>query len=218
MNTPRKRKSAALVLIDVSNLAYMRQNFSQDIVEQTLLRAVIKIKRIFGDMDAIGRIGDNRLAVLMEGADRERVGKLAVELIASGLMPSKNLQQDITIIFHFGVVILEDYEGHLDEILPSLQILCDKMSPRTQRPIRFLNDTNTTKKHTHPTPQANSADLDVPSSLLSQQQAEEGASSMRMEPGNHSTTNPLHLPPSRPSNHSSGHNSAGHAPSSSFHR
>lgn len=220
MSTPRKRKGAALLLIDVSNLAYMRQNFSQDIVEQTLLRAVIKIKRIFGDMDAIGRIGDNRLAVLMEGTDRERVGKLAVELIASGLMPSKNLQQDITIIFHFGVAILENYEGHLDEILPSLQILCDKMSPRTQRPIRFLNDVSTTTKNTRPTPQANSVDLGAPSSLLSQQQqqAEDAMSSARMAPDSHSTTNPLHLPLSGPSNHNSGHNSAGHAPSSSFHR
>jgi len=145
MASPRKRKEAAVVLVDVSNLPYMRENFAQDVVEQTLLRAVIKIKRVFGDMDAIGRIGDNRLALVLENSSKDLISKLAVELIASGLMPSKHTKQDISIIFHFAVVLLNDYEGAADDLMPALQALCDKMSPRTQRPIRYLENKTSPK-------------------------------------------------------------------------
>ena len=141
MASARKRKGSALVLIDISNLPFMRTSFAPEVIEQTLLRAVIKIKRIFGEVDAMGRIGDHCIAVLLENADRDRVSKLAVELIASGLMPSKNAKQDITIVFHFAVALLDDYAGDADAdaLLAQLQALCSKMSPRTQRPIRYLN-------------------------------------------------------------------------------
>ena len=141
MASARKRKGSALVLIDISNLPFMRASFAPEVIEQTLLRAVIKIKRIFGEVDAMGRIGDHCIAVLLENADRDRVSKLAVELIASGLMPSKNAKQDITIVFHFAVALLDDYAGDADAdaLLAQLQALCSKMSPRTQRPIRYLN-------------------------------------------------------------------------------
>lgn len=212
MQTPRKRKHAALVLIDVSNLAFMRENFAPDIIEQTLLRAVIKIKRIFGDMDAIGRIGDNRLAVLIEGSERERVGKLAVELIASGLMPSKHLKQDITIIFHFAVAMLEDYEGPVDELLPALQTLCDKMSPRTQRPIRYLGDAAGSR----PGPSKFSPE-GAPSSLMPHSSYAPASSSFSPS-HNHPFGASLQASQNSPSSgHSSG-SSGTAAPSSSFHR
>lgn len=138
LDSPRKRRSTAVVLIDVSNLPFLRQRFAQEVVEQTLLRAVIKIKRVFGDVESIGRIGENQLALLVENTNRDRVNKLAVELIASGLMPPKNLKQEITIIFHFAIALLDDYTGSADDLLPALQDICKKMSPRTQRPIRYL--------------------------------------------------------------------------------
>ena len=144
-DSPRKRRESAVVLIDVSNLPYLRERFAQEVVEQTLLRAVIKIKRVFGDVESIGRIGENQMALLVENTSRDRINKLAVELIASGLMPPKNLKQEITIIFHFGIALLDDYNGSADDLLPTLQDLCKKMSPRTQRPIRYL-EANTPAK------------------------------------------------------------------------
>ncbi len=139
LGSPRKRRESAVVLIDVSNLPFLRDRFAQEVVEQTLLRAVIKIKRVFGDVESIGRIGENQMALLVENTSRDRLNKLAVELIASGLMPPKNLKQEITIIFHFAVALLDDYSGSADELLPTLQEMCKKMSPRTQRPIRYLD-------------------------------------------------------------------------------
>ena len=137
-DSPRKRRESAVVLIDVSNLPYLRERYAQEVVEQTLLRAVIKIKRVFGEVESIGRIGENQMALLVENTSRDRINKLAVELIASGLMPPKNLKQEITIIFHFAIALLDDYTGSADDLLPALQDICKKMSPRTQRPIRYL--------------------------------------------------------------------------------
>ena len=137
-DSPRKRRESAVVLIDVSNLPFLRERYAQEVVEQTLLRAVIKIKRVFGDVESIGRIGENQMALLVENTSRDRINKLAVELIASGLMPPRNLKQEITIIFHFAIALLDDYNGSADDLLPTLQDLCKKMSPRTQRPIRYL--------------------------------------------------------------------------------
>lgn len=234
MNTPRKRKGAALVLIDVSNLPYMRESFAAEVIEQTLLRAVIKIKRIFGEMDAIGRIGDHRLAVILDNADRERVGKLAVELIASGLMPAKNAKQDITIVFHFAVALLDEYAGSADTALPELQALCDKMSPRTQRPIRYLTGSAQANANSASAKDAASPNSTIFSpSEISAFAAEQQSPAARRPPlhkdtGHHAihtsdtiqaaaplqsaaSTLPLGL-------HSSGQPSSGAAPSSSFHQ
>ena len=206
MTTPRKRKNAALVLIDVSNLPFMRENFAQDIVEQTLLRAVIKSKRVFGEMDAIGRIGDHYLAVLIENTDRERVNKLAVELIASGLMPSQNLKQDITIVFHFAIELLDHYDGDTEELLPALKALCRKMSPRTQRPIRYLGDAgNAPRQRSHADSHGGA---DSQSSSLYSTQLSSGFASSNTA----ALSLPVQLDP-----YTSG-SSGGAAPSSSFHR
>jgi GGDEF domain-containing protein len=225
MNNPRKRKGGALVLIDVSNLPFMRDGFTQDIIEQTLLRAVIKIKKVFGDMDAIGRIGDHHLAVILENTDRDRLSKLAVELIASGLMPSKNLKQDVTIVFHFAITLLEEYEGHLDEILPSLQAVCSKMSPRTQRPIRYLQDAQR-KAKSNGAQQTDGMSGFAPSDMHSQLDSplsSNAASAVHSGKGHHAVhTGPAPLtaaPSTMPAGlHSSGHPSSGAPPSSSFHR
>ncbi len=234
MSVPRKRRGAALVLIDVSNLPYMRESFAPEVIEQTLLRAVIKIKRIFGDMDAIGRVGDHRLAVLLENADRERVGKLCVELIASGLMPSKNLKQDITIVFHFAVALLEDYPGSAEDLLPQLQALCEKMSPRTQRPIRYLNlsaaaTPSSQSRDAEAAPHsgfANSRSSVMPPPIASQGDTTvpptAAAAVVRSGSGHHAVHTspaPLSAAPSTlpPGLHSSGSPSSGAAPSSSFH-
>ena len=232
MGSPRKRRGAALVLIDVSNLPFMRESFAPEAIEQTLLRAVIKIKRIFGDMDAIGRVGDHRLAVLLENADRERVGKLAVELIASGLMPPKNLKQDITIVFHFAVALLDDYAGTSETALPELHALCDKMSPRTQRPIRYLSEAKSSSQADQGASSTQASAAEPGAGFASSQLPgaaalpPEGAGAQQTPDisghGHHAihTSPPLQTASSTlpPGLHSSGHSSGGAAPSSSFHR
>lgn len=242
MNSPRKRKGAALVVIDVSNLPYMRQGFAPEVIEKTLLRAVIKIKRVFGDMDAIGRIGHSRLAVLMEATDRERIGKLAVELIASGLMPSKNIKQDITIVFHFAVAMLGDYAGETDSALPQLQALCDKMSPRTQRPIRYLtasaqNPSNGTQQSEGEAAAPSSTSfmpskINLPTEPRHSAEAGDRASdrASAASPPDQNSHHAIHsipeglqtIPPAAstlpPGSPSSGQPSSGAAPSSSFHQ
>jgi hypothetical protein len=212
------------------------------VIEKTLLRAVIKIKRVFGDMDAIGRIGHSRLAVLMEATDRERIGKLAVELIASGLMPSKNIKQDITIVFHFAVAMLGDYAGETDSALPQLQALCDKMSPRTQRPIRYLtasaqNPSNGTQQSEGEAAAPSSTSfmpskINLPTEPRHSAEAGDRASdrASAASPPDQNSHHAIHsipeglqtIPPAAstlpPGSPSSGQPSSGAAPSSSFHQ
>lgn len=138
MGNPQKRRHSALVMVDVSNIGYMRQRFAVELVERTLLRASIRIKRSFSDMDSIGRVGSSRFAILIEGVDKEKINKLCVNLIAEGLMPTPIMEHKVSMIYHFAIAMLDEQTMQPDAILQELRYLCDEMMPRTNRPIRYL--------------------------------------------------------------------------------
>lgn len=129
----------AMLLVDVINHEHIRQTMGDQTAEQCLLRAVVKLHRVLRDVDQAGRVGSARFALLLEGVrTRQEVTERMVKLIASGLIPLKNLHPEVTLQFHISAVLLHERPLEPQEAMAKLDELLGSMSPRTRRPIRFL--------------------------------------------------------------------------------
>ncbi|MBC5763188.1 sensor domain-containing diguanylate cyclase [Ramlibacter albus] len=144
----RDQESAAIVFIDLVNYPRIKDYYGSAVAEQSLLRSVIKLRRLLRDVDTVSRIGEARFGVILEGVDaRTSVTERAARLIAAGLMPLKGLKPEVTLQFHIASVLLDERVMEPLELVDALSDLLAGMSPRTRRPIRFLEPENT-----HPAP------------------------------------------------------------------
>ncbi|MBC7378322.1 MAG: diguanylate cyclase [Burkholderiaceae bacterium] len=135
----RDRESAAIIFIDLVNYQRIKDYHGPSVAEQSLLRSVIKLRRLLRDIDTISRIGEARFGIIMEGvSSRAVVTDRAARLIASGLMPLKGLKPDVTLQFHTAALLLSERMMQAQDLTESLVVLLAGMSSRTRRPIRFL--------------------------------------------------------------------------------
>jgi GGDEF domain-containing protein len=133
------REPTALVLVRVINLEHIRNSMGDPIAEQCLLRAVIKLHRILRDVDPAARMGTDRFAMLLEGvANRQALTERLVKLVASGLVPLQGLQPEVTLQFQAACVLLHDNPVPAERVMQDLSEVLAGISPRTRRPIRFL--------------------------------------------------------------------------------
>lgn len=140
----RDRESAAVVFIDLVNHSRIKDYYGSAVAEQSLLRSVIKLRRLLRDVDTVSRIGECRFGVIMEGVDsRIAITDRAARLIAAGLMPLNGLKPDVTLQFHIAGVLLDERVMEPAELCDALAGLLGSMSPRTRRPIRFIQPENT---------------------------------------------------------------------------
>ena len=135
----RDGQSAAVMFIDLVNHARIKETFGAAVAEQSLLRSVIKLRRLLRDVDTVARMGEARFAVILEGASvRASVTDRAASLIAAGLMPLPGLKPDVTLQFHIAALLLNERPLEAGEIEAALGEQLGRMSPRTRRPIRFI--------------------------------------------------------------------------------
>ena len=140
----RQHEPAAVVLIDLVNHAGIRRTHGAAVAEQSLLRTVIKLRRVLRDVDTVSRVGEARFGLILEGVNnRSSVTERVARLIASGLMPLKGLQPEVTLQFHAAAVLLTERLHDAHELMDHLAGLLGDMSPRTRRPIRFLDAEDT---------------------------------------------------------------------------
>ncbi|CAM8669503.1 7TM-DISM receptor, extracellular domain, type 1 [Comamonadaceae bacterium] len=133
------REPLALVLVSVINHEHIRSKMGDPIAEQCLLRAVIKLHRVLRDVDPAARVGSARFAMLLEGvASRQAVTERLVKLVASGLIPLQGLQPEVTLQFQAACVLLHENPIAPDKALNELSEVLAGISPRTRRPVRFL--------------------------------------------------------------------------------
>ena len=129
----------AVVLISVINHEHIREAFGDTTAEQCLLRAVIKLHRVLRDVDPAGRIDAHRFALLLEGVtNKDALNQRMVKLIASGLIPIPGLEPKVSLQFQVACVLLHHNPVSPQRVLEELGGLLQDMSPRTRRPIRFL--------------------------------------------------------------------------------
>ena len=135
----RDGESAAIVFIDLVNHGRIRETFGGAAAEQSLLRSVIKLRRLLRDVDTVSRVGEARFGVILEGASsRASVTERAARLIAAGLMPLPGLKPDVTLQFHIAALLLNERSLEAEEVQAALSAQLARMSPRTRRPIRFI--------------------------------------------------------------------------------
>lgn len=135
----RDGESAAVVYIELVNHGRIRDYFGNPVADQSLLRSVIKLRRLLRDVDTVARVGEARFGVILEGASaRSSVMERASRLIAAGLMPLPGLKPDVTLQFHVAALLLSERPLEAEAIQEALAAQIGRMSPRTRRPIRFV--------------------------------------------------------------------------------
>ncbi len=136
---------SAIVLVDVVNFKYLRDSYGDAVAEQCLLRAAVKLHRVLRDVDPAGRVGTSRFGMVLDGmTNRQALTERMVRLIASGLIPLPGLKPEVTLQFHVACVLLTEVIPDGQRILNELGEVLEGISPRTRRPIRFLDPAMTT--------------------------------------------------------------------------
>jgi len=135
----RNEENAAVMYIELVNHASIRADFGSAVAEQSLLRSVIKLRRLLRDLDTVSRLGEARFGVILEGVGtRASVSERATRLIAAGLMRTPGLKPDISLQFHVAALLLNERPMEAEAIQDALAGQLAHMSPRTRRPIRFI--------------------------------------------------------------------------------
>jgi two-component system, sensor histidine kinase LadS len=139
----RHGEDAAILLVSLVNYRQIVAAHGTTVAEHSLLRSVIKLRRVLRDVDTAARTGPAQFGLILEGvSSREKVTQMAARLIALGLMPLKGLVPEVTLQFQFAAVVLREYTGDVAALEPKLQTLLGRISPRSRRPIRFLSITS----------------------------------------------------------------------------
>lgn len=140
----RDQQDAAVVYIDLVNYPRIKSFYGVSVAEQSLLRSVIKLRRLLRDVDTVSRVGEARFGLILEGvSSRSAVTDRAARLIAAGLMPLKGLKPEVTLQFHVAAVLMGERPMEAPALTEALAALLGSMSSRTRRPIRFVEPEST---------------------------------------------------------------------------
>ncbi|WP_296509764.1 7TM diverse intracellular signaling domain-containing protein [Rhodoferax sp.] len=135
----QRKEPSAIVMVEVVNYSYLRESYGDAVAEQCLLRAAVKLHRVLRDVDPAGRVDTARFGLVLDGvASRQELTERMVRLIASGLIPLPALRPEVTLQFHISCALLTEVVADKRTILQELADMLQGMSPRTRRPIRFL--------------------------------------------------------------------------------
>ncbi|MDB5881603.1 MAG: hypothetical protein JWP43_1481 [Ramlibacter sp.] len=135
----RHRENTAVMFIELVNFRRIKEAHGPAVADQSLLRTVMKLRRVVRDLDTVSRIGEPRFGLIIEGvASRNAVTERAASVIAAGLMPLAGLKPEVILQFHCSAVLLYEKSMEAPDLALALHELLDRMSPRTRRPIRFL--------------------------------------------------------------------------------
>jgi GGDEF domain-containing protein len=146
----RRGEGAAAAIVELANHGWIKSSLGPEAAEESLLRAVIKLRGIVRDVDTTGRVGEARFGLILESVNtRAAVSQVASRLIATGLMTDAERPDDPPLQFHVAASLLAEASGNAQELLDGLASLLGTMSVRTRRPLRFLEE-----KHSEPDPGA----------------------------------------------------------------
>lgn len=137
----RYRTDAAIMHVRIANLDRIRDVHGSAIADQCLIRAAIKLGRVMGGADAMGRVEEAGFGLIFELPEpRQAITEKAAHLVAQGLMPLKGLKPQTSLQFHIVINILSENPVGAAEMQAEMLNTLKNMSGRTRRPIRFLED------------------------------------------------------------------------------
>ncbi len=135
----KHREDAAVVLISLVNYDAIARAHGLPVAEQSVLRAVIKLRKVLRNVETVARVGTSHFGLIMEGVGhRSRITDIGARLIAQGLMPLPGLVPEVTLQFHLAAALMQETPASSRDMKDELMALLSSMSRRTRRPIRFL--------------------------------------------------------------------------------
>jgi two-component system, sensor histidine kinase LadS len=138
----RSGHDAVVMYVRVANLARIRELHGASLADQTMIRCAIKVQRLMSTADCIGRVAEDTIALIIEyETDKADVQQRAAQLIAHGLMAPKGLKPELTLHLHVAANVLSANPMEAAAMNDALLAMLQGMSPRTRRPIRFLERT-----------------------------------------------------------------------------
>lgn len=156
----RYKEPAAVVYVELVNYGYVKRTYGIAVAEQSLLRSVIKLRRILRDVDTVSRVDEACFGLIMQDVStREPVNELAARLIAAGLMPLKGLKPEVLLQFHVAGVLLSERLMDGPALSQALSDLLASMAERTRRPIRFLEPELTRPSPLEPDSRSGNSDI-----------------------------------------------------------
>ncbi len=105
-----------------------------------MIRSAIKLQQQMPDADCIGRVNENTMGVILESVtSRSVIMERGARLVAHGLMPLAGPKPNVTLQFHVAAAVLADTPLDATDLQIALAGTLAAMSPRTRRPIRFVD-------------------------------------------------------------------------------
>ncbi len=140
----RHGESATVLFVDLANYPRIKEQHGPVAAEQSLLRSVIKLRRMLREVDTLSRIGEARFGLILERpGSRGSVLDRAARVVAAGKMPVKGQKPEIVLQFHIAAALLEEVGMEAPELTAALATLLESMAPNTRRPIRFVGPPST---------------------------------------------------------------------------
>ena len=140
----RDGEGAAVLFIDLVNHPRIKEQHGSAMAEQSLLRSVIKLRRMLRESDTLSRIGEARFGLILERTGtRASVIDRAARVVAAGKMPVKGQKTDVILQFHVAAALLDEVELEAPDLTAALAALLESIAPDTSRPIRFLGPPTT---------------------------------------------------------------------------
>ncbi len=128
-----------IVQIRVSNLGFIRSNLGDAVAKRALIHAMMKVERVMGDADFLGRIGLDRFgAVYSMVESRKKLADLCAHLVALGLMYSKRADTPI-LKFHVALAAFPGDDAMLRNLDAAMHGTFEQMAEGTRRPIRNVS-------------------------------------------------------------------------------
>ena len=160
----KRGEHSVIVMISLVNYQSISDAYGLQVAEQSVLRAVIKLRKVLRDVETVARVGTSHFGLILEGASqRSKVTDIGARLIAQGLMPLPGLVPEVTLQFHVAALLTREMPSRMNDVKGELLALLGGMSRRTRRPIRFLEAATTGGSPLAPLPpSAPPSPLDVP--------------------------------------------------------
>jgi diguanylate cyclase (GGDEF)-like protein len=135
----RSRHNAVILYSRLANYTRIHDVHGSAAAEQSMIRAAMKLQRLMPDADCIGRVGESTMGLIFETVTaRAAIMERASRLVAHGLMPLPGLKPEVTLNLHVAANVLAENPLEARQLKAAMESVLNSMSPRTRRPIRFL--------------------------------------------------------------------------------
>lgn len=135
----RSRHDAAILYVKLANYGPIKEAHGIAVAEQSMIRAAMKLQRVFREADCSGRVGEATMGLVVETVTATpALMERASRLVAHGLMPLEGLKPEVTLVLHVAVNVLSANPLDAVTLQDTLDAELRSMASRTRRPIRFL--------------------------------------------------------------------------------